>query len=159
MKWDNLLGRQFLVGVDDCFSMGREFFKQNFDIQIADYARPQNWDSDNLDLISRAFANEGFEKITSWRVEDLRPADVLCLSVSSSAPNHFAIYVGDNQMIHHLAGRLSTEEPYRDFWRSYTSFLLRHPVVPDLRPVYPDQDLGEILRERLNFAPSATPAE
>jgi cell wall-associated NlpC family hydrolase len=152
LQWDNLIGLRFLLGRQDCFQLGRTFYKQNFDIEIANYARPQNWDPEKLDLIGACFDREGFEKITHWRAEDLRPGDALCMSVGSSAPNHFSIYVGDNTMVHHLAGRLSGDEPYRDFWRSYTSYILRHPSVPDLRPVYPDKDIGEILRERLDFA-------
>ena len=155
MRWDNLIGVAFLMGQNDCFSMTRNFFDQNFDMCFADYARPIDWDADNLNLIEACFGNEGFEKITHWTAADLRPADVMCMAVGSTNPNHFATFVGDNMMIHHLAYRLSSEEPYRDFWRTATCFVLRHPAIPDLRPVYPDIDLGEILRARLDFASAA----
>lgn len=152
MKWDNLLGLPFEMGVRDCFALSRDFFQQNFGFEFEDYARPNNWDADRLNLIEACYTQEGFEKISDWKAKDLRPADVLCMAIGSSAPNHFAVCVGDNMMIHHLENRLSSEEVYRDFWRNMTCFILRHPDVPDLRPVYPDKDIGEILRERLNFS-------
>lgn len=156
MKWDNLIGIPFIMGRNDCFQLGRRFFAQNFEMQIADYARPNDWDADKLNLIEACFDREGFEKITHWKAEDLRPGDVLCMAIGTSAPNHFAVFVGDNTIVHHLYGRLSGDEPYRDFWRTLTCFVLRHPSIPDLRPTLPDKDLGELLRERLNFH---TPSE
>lgn len=155
MNWDNLIGTPFKPGVDDCFELGRKFFEQNFNVKINDYARPSDWSADNLDLITRCFEREGFEKITTWTSKDLRPGDVLCLAVGSSNPNHFAIFVGDNKIIHHTYGRLSTEETYRDFWRSLTCYILRHPSVPDLRPVHPDISLLDILNARLDFSSQA----
>lgn len=159
MRWDNLIGLPFLMGKRDCFALSRNFFKQNFDLDIIDYARPQDWEADNLNLIELCYEHAGFEKLTNFKFKDLRPGDVLCMSIGSSNPNHFAIYVGDNTMIHHLSGRFSTDEPFRDFWRNVTSFVLRHPAVPDLRPVYPDVNITDLIRDRLDFAPKPEPTE
>lgn len=150
MKYDHLLGRSFVHGARDCFSVCIEFFRDNFGIEITDYARPQDWSADNVDLIRTLHEREGFKTITDWKAADLRPADVLALAIGESNPNHLALYVGDNTMIHHLAGRFSTAEPYRDFWRNSTCFILRHPSVPDLRPVHQNTDIGSILRARHN---------
>jgi len=146
--YDNLLDRPFVWGVSDCLTLLRDFFQQNFGIEITDYARPTNWSSDQLDLISICYEREGFEMITDWTAKDLRPADVLCLAINESKPNHFAIFVGDNLMIHHLYGRNSAAVTYRDYWRSATCYLLRHPDVPNLQPVLPDIDIGSLLRAR-----------
>lgn len=153
LVWDNLVGVPFHMGIDDCFALTRKFFAQNFDLHIKDYARPSDWDADKLNLIERFFELEGFEKLTNWKIKDLRPGDVLCMAISSSNPNHFAVYVGDNTLVHHIANRLSTEEPLRGFWRNMTCFVVRHPSIPDLRPAYPDAELTELLRARLDFAP------
>src|SRR3546814_13788378 len=84
--------------------------------------------------------------ITTWRAKDLRPGDVLCMAIGEGNPNHMALYVGEGEILHHLTNRLSTREPYRDFWRTLTCYVLRHPDVPDLRPVYPDTTIAELLR-------------
>jgi cell wall-associated NlpC family hydrolase len=148
IKYQHLLGRTFLPGVRDCFAHGRELYRDNFGIEITNYARPHDWSADNDDLIRKLHEREGFDMITDWKIKDIRPADVFCLAVGESNPNHFAIYVGDNQMTHHLHGRVSNVEPYRDFWRNFTCFILRHPDVPDLRPQLEDHDLRSILSER-----------
>jgi hypothetical protein len=50
---------------------------------------------------------------------------------------------------------MSAAETYRDFWRNSTCFVLRHTAVPDLRPVYPNADLRNLLRDRYDAVKSA----
>lgn len=149
LRYDHLVGRPFTgLGRDDCFKLVRDFFRDNFSIVIRDYARPCDWSSDELDLMRLCHRREGFDILTDWRAPDLRPADLLCVAVGEANPNHFAVFVGDNQIVHHLYGKMSRVEPFRDFWRNKTSFVLRHPAVPDLRPTYPDVSIEELLRAR-----------
>lgn len=151
LKYDHLEGRPFTgIGNDDCLKLFRDFFKDNFDISIRDYARPHDWSSDKLDLMGRCYEREGFEKITDWKLKDLRPADVLCLAIGESNPNHFAVYVGDDVILHHLYGKMSRAEQMRDFWRNHTCYILRHRSVPDLRPVYPEVLLSDLIDARNN---------
>jgi cell wall-associated NlpC family hydrolase len=148
LQYKHLEGRSFLAGVRDCFSHGRELYWDNFQIPITNYARPHDWSADSDDLIRKLHEREGFQLVTDWKFKDLRPADVLCVAIGESNPNHFAVYVGDNTLSHHLLWRFSNSEPYRDFWRNSTAFVLRHPDVPDLRPKFPDTDLRSLLNER-----------
>ncbi len=142
----HLEGRPFYWGSTDCFGLTRSFFDDNFGIEIANYARPTNWDADKLDIIEQLATREGFVKIANWSLADLRPADVMAMAVGSSAPNHLAVYLGGNEIIHHLARRRSRIEAYKPFWP--VCFLLRHPDVPDLRPVHPDVSIQELLNAR-----------
>ena len=148
LKYDHLVGRQFIIGQQDCLSLFRQFYADNFGIQIRNYARPIDWSSDKLDLMELCHEREGFEKITDWKAKDVRPADVLCMAIGERNPNHFAIALGDDQLLHHLNGRFSSVEVFRDFWRNHTSYILRHPDVPDLRPVYPDVELMDLINAR-----------
>lgn len=149
LKYDDLLGIPFGgIGTQDCLSLVRGFFATNFDIQIEDFVRPNDWNSDDLDLIEKLHERAGFEKITNWKPKDLRPGDILCMAIGERNANHMAVYVGDSEIIHHLYGRMSSKEPLRDFWFSSTCYLIRHPAVPDLNPVYPDVDIMELLRVR-----------
>jgi cell wall-associated NlpC family hydrolase len=151
VRYDHLVGRPFKAGTSDFLSLVREFYQDNFGIAVADYARPVGWSADELDLVRLFYEREGFQMITDWKPKELRPGDALCMAVGSSNPNHIAIYVGDNMMVHHLAGRMSSADPYRDFWRNSVCFVLRHPGVPDLTPVYPDVTIEELLRARFNL--------
>lgn len=149
LKYDHLVGRPFTgIGRDDCLKLFRDFYRENFGIEIRDYARPHDWSSDQLDLMRLCYEREGFEQITDWKVKELRPADVLCVAIGEANPNHFAIFIDGDTILHHLYGKMSRVEPFRDFWRRQTCFILRHPDVPDLRPTYPDTTLQELLRAR-----------
>lgn len=155
MNYDNLIGRPFKWGTTDCMSLVLDFYKQNFGIEIRNYARPTNWDPDKLDLMRLLPQREGFTTLTEYAPADLRPGDVLCVATGSSAPAHFAVYLGDNKLLHHRWGQFSNEEPFREFWRRAVCFVLRHPDVPDLRPVYPDITIEELLRARNTLPTSA----
>lgn len=148
LTYQQVVGRPFLWGVRDCYDVVRVIYRDNFQIELTDYARPTDWSSDVDDLIRKLYEREGFEMLTDWKVKDLRPADVLCMAIGESSPNHLAVFVGDNTLVHHIYGRLSSEEMFRDFYRNATCFLLRHRDVPDLRPVHPNVDIGSLLRER-----------
>jgi cell wall-associated NlpC family hydrolase len=157
LQYEHLIGRPFVMGKHDCFGLAREFYRLNFDVVVRDYARPQDWSSDNIDLIRMFYDREGFDIIADWKIKDLRPGDVLAMCIGESNPNHIAVMVDDGRILHHLYNRLSNVEELRDFWRTSTAFVLRHPNVPDLRPVYPDVDLGTLLNARysLQTAPDA----
>lgn len=149
LEYDHLIGLQFGgIGTRDCFSLVKDFFKKNFNIDIPDFARPHDWRANENDLIRKCFPHSGFDSITNWKPTDLRPGDILAIMIGEANPNHLAIVVDDAKILHHLMGRMSTLEPLRDFWLNQTSFVLRHPDVPDLRPSYPDVEIGSLLRAR-----------
>jgi cell wall-associated NlpC family hydrolase len=125
-----------------------DFFDQNFGIKLPDFARPTNWDADKLDLIGMNLDATGFQVLPDEEWYNLRPGDVLATAIASSNPNHLVIYVGGNEIIHHLFFKHSCKETLRPLWRMATMYMLRHPDVPDLRPQLPDGQLEEILRAR-----------
>jgi cell wall-associated NlpC family hydrolase len=149
LKFEHLQGIDFTgIGQRDCYELCRDFFRDNFEIELKPYARPHDWQSDEIDLIRMLHDDINFDIITDWRIKDLRPADVLAMSINEGNPNHLAINLGDGNILHHLYGRKSRIEPLHGFWRNHTSFILRHRDVPDLRPVLPDVDYMELLRAR-----------
>lgn len=156
LKYEHLLGRPWIANKQDCFSMTIDFFKDNFDIDIPNFARPTNWNADKLDLIRMLMPKSGFDMVhDEWR--DLRPCDVLACSFGSANPNHFVIYLGDNQLLHHKYGVNSNTEVLRPAYRMNTGFILRHPDVPDIRPVLPDATIEDIIRARFQVqAPTPT---
>lgn len=145
---EGLVDRPFLWGVNDCYGLTRELYERNFGIKLTDFARPTNWSSNDQNLIDNLYAREGFEKITNWKLADLRPGDVLALAIMEANPNHLLIYIGDNQFVHHLYGRFSSLEPMAAHWIHAACFMLRHPDVPDLRPKGTEITIEELLRAR-----------
>ena len=57
------------------------------------------------------------------------PGDAFLLAVRSVVPNHAAVYLGDNKILHHVLGRLSNLENYGGMWKHMTVAHLRHPEV------------------------------
>lgn len=136
------------IGGHDCYELVRDFYRENFQIELTDYARPHDWESDKLDLLRNLYKHDGFKMITEWTPDELRPGDALCMSINEGNPNHIAIYVGEGEILHHLYGRMSRKEPFHGFWRNHISFILRHPDVPDLRPKVMDVNLLDFVRAR-----------
>jgi cell wall-associated NlpC family hydrolase len=148
MNYETLLGKPFVPGTTDCFRVVIDFYWINFGIKIRNYARPADWNEKQIDIISNAYAREGFEKVVDWRLDTLQPGDILCMAVGSHVANHQAIYIGGNEIIHHKINSISCKETLRDFWRRSICYVLRHPSVQ----TSPDQkqtiNLTELLRDR-----------
>lgn len=154
LKFEHLEGRRFTeIGDRDCYALVQDFYKDNFDMKLTNYARPADWSSAKTDLIRNLYEREGFQMITNWTVKDIRPADVVAMMISEPNPNHLGVYLGNDQLLHHLYRKLSRKEQYSGVLHGFTSFILRHPDVPDLRPPVETQDLAEFINAR-NAAPT-----
>jgi|TARA_A100001201_G_scaffold129458_1_gene114865 proteasome lid subunit RPN8/RPN11 len=108
-----LLGRQWVWGITDCWSLVVDWYKQEKGIELLDYERPTTPED--------FLANPVFEKYLPSRGfrllkpnEQLINGDVLAMSILGKGLNHVAIYLGDN-VLHHLADRLSCREPYSEW--------------------------------------------
>lgn len=145
---EGLIHKPFNWGYADCYSMLMGIYDLNFGIKLTNFARPTGWRADAIDLILRNYERDGWMKLTTWKPQDLRPGDVIVVSVNESNPNHFIVYLGDNQVAHHFAGRLSSTEELASFWLHAAAFVLRHPDVPDLRPQLRTASIQELLLER-----------
>ncbi|GFD70938.1 hypothetical protein KUL113_03580 [Tenacibaculum sp. KUL113] len=117
-------------GIQDCYSLVRDFYKTRYQIEITNYARPDNWIQDpSLDFFTSKFEKEGF-KDTNNNPHKVRFGDVLMMRIAGSqVVNHVAIYVGRQKILHHLQGRLSEIVDYTDKWRIRVVRVVRHPEV------------------------------
>lgn len=158
LTYEHLLGRDYVPGSVHCYALVRDFFRDNFGLELREYPFPHDWDSNKLDLIGKIHEREGFSKVEEWTLRDLRPGDVLCVAVHSSIPNHFVIVLDGNQLLHHPLMQKSRVEPMRDFWRRQTCYVLRHPSVPDLRPEATTVDIMDLINARYSVKAEA-PAE
>ena len=108
-----LLGRPWVWGVTDCWSLVVDWYAQEKGIKLKDYARnmtPQEFLENPLfeDYAWRT----GFRELRSE--EKLEAGDVLLMSIMHPTLNHVAIFLGD-MVLHHLADRLSCREPYSEW--------------------------------------------
>ena len=121
-----LIGRQWVWGVTDCWSLVRDYYKEQHNIQLLDYQRPTT-PQDFLDnpLFEQYAERTGFRELN--KDEKLQKGDVLLMSILHPTLNHVAIFLGD-EILHHLADRLSTREPYNEWLLKYTGKRYRYVI-------------------------------
>lgn len=101
-----LEGREFNYGINDCFTLVTDYYKQVLDIEITEFPRiSKHWWDDFGSVFEQLRIQHGFR-----HVGDLKPHDILIMKLNERIPNHFAIYLGDGKMLHHPIGRLSLVE-------------------------------------------------
>lgn len=154
MQYEDFIGTQFELGKADCFTAVRDMYKLNFNIDITNYARPKDWNADEIDIIGLTYEREGFFKVEDWTLKTLNPGDLLCMAIGSHKANHMAVYVGNNTIYHHKVNSMSDAETLRDFWRRSICYVLRHKDVPIVTVEKPDIDIMELIREKNSLTPS-----
>jgi len=119
-----LIGREFIHGISDCYTLIRDYYHQVLHIEIPDFERVDNWWElgENLYL-------DNFEKAGFVKVSNLQKHDVILMQFFSNTVNHGAVYVGDNKILHHVYKRASREELYTDYWRRRTICIVRHKTL------------------------------
>lgn len=125
-----LVGRTFSHGVLDCYSIVRDWYKEERNIDLPNFKRDDGWWSDgHSDLYTKGFPEAGFEKIGN-SIHDctVEIGDVILMQIRSlnNIPNHAAVYIGDGNILHHLYGRLSSRDVFGGMWQDYTRSILRY---------------------------------
>jgi len=119
-----LLGRQFIYNVYDCFTLVQDYLKIHYDINVKNYPRPVDWENYDKKMYERHQQAEGFERLDITETP-ARPGDIIMFRIGTSTVNHAGIYTGSGKMIHHLANRLSQEDSVSK-WNKQIAYWLRH---------------------------------
>ncbi len=119
------VGRQWSHGIVDCYTLIRDFYKREFKIELKDYNRQDDWWLKGQNLYVDNFKKEGFKEIG---IEEAKYGDLFLMTIQSPVVNHGSIYLGENLVLHHVQGRLSSRDVYK--WGGYyfkaTALGLRH---------------------------------
>ena len=97
--------------------------QKELNIKLNDYFRQSEWWYKGENLYLDNFAKEGFREI---KEEELRYGDILLMCIVSNVPNHAAIFLEGNIVLHHIQGRLSSRDVYSGYYRKATAKRLRH---------------------------------
>ena len=117
-----LLGREFEHGKTDCLTIVRDAYMLA-GIDLPDYERADDWWHNGQNLYLDLLPENGFERVDA---ENLQEGDIILACLGSETPNHAAVYIGNQYILHHCPDRLSKRDLYGGFWRNYTHSIWRH---------------------------------
>lgn len=134
-----LVGRQFVHGIHDCYSLIRDTFALGKDAlaeqgittkwpyearNLPEVPRDDAWWSDGKDLYVDGLAKNGFRII---QPHEARAGDGLLMKIRSDKLNHGGVLVTDDIILHHLPMRASRREPV-GVWGRKADLWVRHEV-------------------------------
>ncbi len=103
------VGRPFRHGVFDCYSIVRDYFRQEVGYRIPEFPRDWNWWVRGLDLYADGYRPAGFEPIPD---DAPRPHDIALFRMLSKVQNHAGILIEPGSMLHH-PGSFRPVDPLR----------------------------------------------
>jgi proteasome lid subunit RPN8/RPN11 len=134
-----LVGRNYIHGIQDCYSIVRDFYERELGINLPDYEREDAWWESKE---SKSLYLENFEKEGFVEVNDLQYGDVmLCRVGRTEHVNHAIIWLGDQTalkseqteacvgssiILHHPYGRKSTREVFGHQWQERVVKVVRY---------------------------------
>ena len=118
-----LYGRNYTWHINDCGSFIRDFYKQEFNIDVPDFYRPEKFWEQGLEIYLEAYSKAGFYDIT---FNELEYGDVILFALGTHITTHGAVYIGDNKIAHHLLGRLSCRDVLGKYYLDRATRFLRH---------------------------------
>jgi len=117
------LERPYVEGQFDCYSLVRDDYHREFGIDLRDYPRIEEDGTHGRTLFQKRFADEGFVRLIDKEPE---VGDVFLIQTASATPEHMAVYIGNEMIMHHCHDRLSRRDIYGGYWAFHTSHHLRH---------------------------------
>lgn len=123
-----LVGREWCHGLLDCYSLIRDYYKQELNLEIPDFDREFEWWLKGQDLYENNYQSAGFVEIN---IDEIKKHDVILMQLQSVVINHGGIYLGNELFLHHLHKRLSSRDVFGGYWLKNTVRVLRHRSLID----------------------------
>ena len=110
-KASSLIGRKFIWGKYDCWSIVSDWYEDTKKIKLMKWKRPKRIKNflDNPEF-EKALPLGGFVKQES--TEKIEIGDVLLFQSVTGNLDHVAVYLGDNMILNHNIKALSCREPF-----------------------------------------------
>lgn len=120
------INRPFLHGILDCYSLVRDFYLREWELWLpANIQRTYGWWEQGDNLYVDGAPEYGFEPVS-----DLKRHDLVVMKFGP-VPNHGAIYLGDNKVLHHVGGRFSCIEELSRNYKQSIAIIYRNRFVTE----------------------------
>jgi len=117
-------GRVWVLGHADCWSLIMDWYRREYGIVLRNWSVPYEWwEGGKEKRYDDNWQSEGFTEVP---VSEMQTGDMLMFQAGAPVTNHAGIYLGDNQMLHHNSGQLSTRVPLGNYWRERLVRVVRH---------------------------------
>tara|TARA_R100000234_G_scaffold33603_2_gene19757 strand:- start:504 stop:1208 length:705 start_codon:yes stop_codon:yes gene_type:complete len=119
-----LIGRKFVWGVQDCWSLIYDWYLLNKNITLKKWTRPKSLkEFENNPLFEKCSKDTGFKEVTN---QELKIGDVMLMEGMYNKLSHVALYIGDSTILHHTVGKLSCREIYDLEYQKITKKIYRY---------------------------------
>lgn len=118
-----LIGREYCWGSLDCWTLVRDWYKEEWDLDLPDWERPDRPDWENAPRFVELYEQAGFREVS---IKHMQYGDAMLMSIGSTGLNHVAVYLGEQQVLHHLTNRLSSRDLLGGWLLKCTGKVLRH---------------------------------
>ena len=134
-----LVGRNYIHGIQDCYSIVRDFYERELGIKLIDFEREDAWweSKENKSLYLDGFGEAGFVEVSDMQYGDV----LLCRVGRTEHVNHAVIWLGDQTelkseqtescvgssiILHHPYGRKSVREVFGQQWQERVAKVVRY---------------------------------
>lgn len=115
-----LIGRDYKFGVNDCYSLARDYYQETLNIELPTILFEDNFEEKGINYFDELFESFGFVE-----VDKPQKHDGIIFSVYSNIPNHCGIYLGEDMFLHHAINRLSCRESLFSGWHNHVKRYVR----------------------------------
>lgn len=120
-----LEGRTHHWGTLDCWTVVRDWYRRESGIELMNVPRRKNFWLVGENPLGDNWKAAGFVEVDEE--DEMREGDVILMQTGdSTVPNHVALYLGDDIILHHAEGRLSSRDVYGGWYRKHTVKVVRY---------------------------------
>lgn len=126
------LGRDFCWWILDCYELIRDYYRNEFQINLDEFERPElstspqtRWQPEGWNGFEDSFVSQGFSLVDR---QNLKRGDVLLFALHNGNTNHLGVVhdLENGHFLHQLANQPSKVEVWAEAWNRFCIGVLRH---------------------------------